>query len=225
MLVTYESVQANISADNSTYEIDIDSLSGVENQCNGQICFPLSPETVVRETRVVLSKSFVHDIGLILSTCVASNAPVDAPADDGSIKCHHSNDRLKVKDMRMYVGRHILIKTLASPHSVSTCGYCGRRTCISTLVISSQQGQKSITTWRLTVAINFNQVKARQHSQHEINAPTLSWNAPFAIRAFGSKTCRFTWLNNVLGWTSLMLILSAKRKKTSSLKVEHEPII
>ena len=99
---------------------------------------------MVRETGVayVLSKSFVHDIGLTLSTCVASNAPVDAPANDGSIKCHHCNDQLKVKDMRVHVGRHILRITLASPHLVSTCGYCGRRTCISTLVIPSQRGQK-----------------------------------------------------------------------------------
>ena len=105
-------------ADNYTYEIDIDSLGGVENQCNVQICFPISPETVVRETGVayVLIKGFVYDIGLTLSTCVASNAPVDAPADDGSIKCHHCNDRLKVKDMRMNEGRHILRKTLATPH-------------------------------------------------------------------------------------------------------------
>ena len=57
----------------------------------------------------VLSKSFVHDIGLTLLTCVASNAPVDAPADDESIKCHHCNDRLKVYDMRMHNGMILIV--------------------------------------------------------------------------------------------------------------------
>ena len=55
---------------------------------------------------------------------------------------HIAKFSFKVKDMRMHVGRHILRKTLASPHSVSTCGYCGQGTCISTLVVSSQRGQK-----------------------------------------------------------------------------------
>ena len=121
VLVTYESVHAKISADNSIYEIDIDSLGGLENQCNEQICLPITPETAVRATGVayVLSKSFVHDIGLTLSTRVASNAPVDAPTNDGSIKCHHFHDRLKVKDMRMHVDRHIEKNTGISSFSVN----------------------------------------------------------------------------------------------------------
>ena len=84
----------------------------------------------------------MRDVTYASFSRVDINAPVDVPTNDGSIKCHHCNDRLKVNDMRMHVGRHILRKTLASPHSVSTCGYCGQGTCISTLVVSSQRGQK-----------------------------------------------------------------------------------
>ena len=145
VLVTFKIVQANISEDNAFYEIDIDSPgNGNEYQCNGQACFPVSPETVVRENGVsyVLSKSFVHDIGLTLSARVTADVPVDVPANDGTVKCHHCDARLKVKDMRVHVGRHILNKTLTIPHSVSTCGYCGRQNCVSTLVVSSRRGQQ-----------------------------------------------------------------------------------
>ena len=63
----------------------------------------------------------MRDVTYASFSRVDINAPVDVPTNDGSIKCHHCNDLLKVNDMRMHVGRHILRKSMAYPHSVSTC--------------------------------------------------------------------------------------------------------
>ena len=99
-----------------------------------------------------LSKSLMHDIGITLAGRISHSDHTDAPANDGSVKCHHCDARMQLKGMRLHVARHILNKTLRTAHTVATCGFCGRTSCrrsscrrsscTSKLVQSSSRGRE-----------------------------------------------------------------------------------
>ena len=84
----------------------------------------------------------MHDIGLSVGQLGISSRD-DLPSNDGTVKCHHCCKRLVIRNMRAHVGIHIISGTLAYPHKATTCGYCGKQSCKSSLVFTSRKNNKN----------------------------------------------------------------------------------
>ena len=52
----------------------------------------------------------------------------------------NSSVRLQLKSLKMHVAQHILKNTLIDGHTEATCCFCGRNSCMSTLIQSSCRG-------------------------------------------------------------------------------------
>lgn len=130
VMVVYKCITVSEHENGTLYEIDVNSESnrGALKEINGRCCFPLSHDTLVKEGGVVtysLKKADMQDLGIKLSDLNRKEHNPGAPSNDGTVKCHHCDTRLKLKSLKIHVAQHILNKTLSDGQTEATCGFCG----------------------------------------------------------------------------------------------------
>ena len=131
------------SEDGKFYVFDTKVAGRNLEKCSGKLTFPISPDPVQQGDKVlyVMEKSFLHDVGLSITSKVNESEPQGSIelTKDSIINCKICRKKLKLLSMREHVGRHILNNSLGRDQTVDICGFCGMD-CKSTLVKTSTSG-------------------------------------------------------------------------------------